>query len=118
MAHVESEIDNVSVAQTSNEFRSWGDNGFILVIMALRYSTRRCYDPADYVYGMLGMMQIKIPRMEDPNQAWRHLLSELDDLARPYGGGKWIDHADELDLRQVENIGQVYMKLYTILCGI
>lgn len=83
-------------------------------MQSLISSKRRCYDPADYVYGVLGMMQIKIPRMADPNAVWRHLLSKLDDLYPLAGSMKWIDCADEIDLRKVEAIGDVYTKLFSI----
>lgn len=82
-------------------------------MLSLRYSKRRCYDPADYVYGVLGMMQIKIPRVEDPNAAWSHLLSKLDDLL-PLKYSRWVDSADEFDLREAETIGDVYTKLVEI----
>ncbi|KAJ8652899.1 hypothetical protein O0I10_011433 [Lichtheimia ornata] len=83
------------------------------IMMSLMYSNRRCYDPCDYVYGVLGAMQIKIPRMDDPDEVWRHFLSELDALS-PLDLSPWIDHADEIDLREVENIGEVYKKLSDI----
>ncbi|KAI7887136.1 hypothetical protein K492DRAFT_221178 [Lichtheimia hyalospora FSU 10163] len=51
---------------------------FGLLLLALGYSTRRCMDPVDYVYGVLGMLQIKIPRMIDPKAIWQCFLSELD----------------------------------------
>lgn len=55
--------------------------------------------------------------MEDPNEVWRHLLSELDDLCPPINGGRWIDRADEMDLRKVKAIGEVYRKLSHIDTG-
>lgn len=36
-------------------------------------------DPADYVYGVLGIFQIKIPRMSDPSAVWQLFLSKFDD---------------------------------------
>lgn len=80
-------------------------------------SKRRCYDPADYVYGVLGMMQIKIPRMNDPNAVWWYLLSKLDDLY-PLESRSWMDRADEIDLRKVEAIDDVYMELSLIHSGL
>ena len=34
-------------------------------------------DPVDYVYGVLGLFQFKIPRMTDPHAVWQIFLSEL-----------------------------------------
>lgn len=51
---------------------------FYNLIDALGKSQRHCYDPVDYVYGVLGMFQINIERMSDPVQVWRRFLLELD----------------------------------------
>ena len=51
---------------------------FYFLLLSLGESTRRCMDPADYVYGVLGMLNIKIPRMTDPEAVWQSFLSELD----------------------------------------
>ncbi|KAJ8652908.1 hypothetical protein O0I10_011442 [Lichtheimia ornata] len=112
-------LQDVVQAKLSNVSRIGRKNAnFVGDIMdSLKESNRRCYDPCDYVYGVLGMMQIKIPRMEDPNAVWRHFLSELDDLYPLSRGRRWIDHADEIDLRQVESISEVYAKLRGIDAG-
>ncbi|KAI7874564.1 hypothetical protein K492DRAFT_222136 [Lichtheimia hyalospora FSU 10163] len=52
---------------------------FFTLIRSLSKSPRRCMDPVDYVYGVLGILQIKIPRMTDPQKVWQHFLYELDD---------------------------------------
>ena len=39
-------------------------------------------DPADYVYGVLGIFQIKIPRMTDANAVWQLFLTEFDHYMR------------------------------------
>ncbi|KAJ8652914.1 hypothetical protein O0I10_011448 [Lichtheimia ornata] len=99
-------------------FRSkWGS--FCHLISSLSDSTRRCYDPCDYVYGVLGMLQIKIPRMEDPNEVWRCLLNELDrhPVDITFAPDKCIDRADEIDLLKVRAIGEVYRKLNDIYYG-
>ncbi|KAJ8652702.1 hypothetical protein O0I10_011647 [Lichtheimia ornata] len=109
-------LQGITCAKTSTSDRKGGDDftaRFQLIMLSLRYSKRRCYDPADYVYGVLGMMQIKIPRVEDPNAAWSHLLSKLDDLL-PLKYSRWVDSADEFDLREAETIGDVYTKLVEI----
>ncbi|KAI7878413.1 hypothetical protein K492DRAFT_170923 [Lichtheimia hyalospora FSU 10163] len=40
-------------------------------------STRQCRIPADYVYGVLGLLRLRTPPMTDPNAVWHHFLSEL-----------------------------------------
>ena len=39
-------------------------------------------NPADYVYGVLDIFQIKIPRMTDANDVLQLLLTELDHYMR------------------------------------
>ena len=51
---------------------------FLFLLETLGDSTRRCMDPVDYVYGILGMLNIKIPRMNGPEAVWQRFLSELD----------------------------------------
>ncbi|KAI7876077.1 hypothetical protein K492DRAFT_198712 [Lichtheimia hyalospora FSU 10163] len=53
-------------------------NQFGALFYSLYSSTRRCMDPVDYVYGILGMLKIKIPRMTDPEAVWHRFLFELD----------------------------------------
>ena len=95
---------------------------FLILLMSLGYSTRRCMDPVDYVYGVLGMFNIKIPRMTEPKAVWHHFLSELDNHMDMAGikrelihvagrSGKIIgiqESAYEIDLQQVECMGDVY----------
>ncbi|CDH60916.1 predicted protein [Lichtheimia corymbifera JMRC:FSU:9682] len=49
-------------------------------------SARRCYDPVDYVYGVLGLLQIKIPRVTDPTAVWLRFLYELDNYIEDFKG--------------------------------
>ncbi|KAJ8652902.1 hypothetical protein O0I10_011436 [Lichtheimia ornata] len=104
---------DIDSARKSNVVRRATTESVHGVMMPLMYSNRRCYDPCDYVYGVLGMMQIKIPRMDDPNSVWRHFLSELDNLS-PLKFGTWSHRADDIDLRKVDNLGDVYGKLSMI----
>ncbi|KAJ8652917.1 hypothetical protein O0I10_011451 [Lichtheimia ornata] len=108
-------LNDVYAARACNAFRiiMTRSETLYFVIGSLVSSNRRCYDPCDYVYGVLGAMQIKIPRMTDPNDVWRHFLSKLDDLA-PLDSRRWMDYADEIDLGEVENIGVVYNELIQI----
>lgn len=75
-------------------------------------------DPADYVYGVLGVFQFKIPRMNDPNAVWHYFLSELDNYMETTGmkndkfSGKRItginDNAYRIDLRKAKDMADVY----------
>ncbi|CDH54977.1 predicted protein [Lichtheimia corymbifera JMRC:FSU:9682] len=108
------DISDIYSAKQYNESHILRENDDPSDIMgSLRRSKRRCYDPCDYIYGVLGMTRIKIPRMTDPNAVWRHFLSELDDLL-PLYDERWVDHADEIDLQKVDNIGELHTKLWRI----
>ncbi|KAJ8652907.1 hypothetical protein O0I10_011441 [Lichtheimia ornata] len=117
-------LDDIYGARKSNKYRISGSKDrFYFLLWSLRDSTRRCYDPADYVYGVLGMLQIKIPRMDDPNAVWRHLLMALDDYMKDdddedrSGSPSCVDRADIIDLCKAKNIGYVYKKLIEIYFG-
>ena len=96
---------------------------FYYLMLSLERSTRRCMDPVDYVYGVLGMLQIKIPRMTDPKKVWQRFLFELDEyldmaafkykdihdhdssIAKIIGIRKY---AYSIDLTTVDCMGDVY----------
>ncbi|KAI7875682.1 hypothetical protein K492DRAFT_199005 [Lichtheimia hyalospora FSU 10163] len=89
-----------------------------LLMIALGNSTRRCMNPVDYVYGVLGMLQIKIPRMKDPDAVWQSFLCEFENYVdrdiknnvffptMPITGIS--DRAHLVNLQEVEHIGDVY----------
>ncbi|KAI7887166.1 hypothetical protein K492DRAFT_189579 [Lichtheimia hyalospora FSU 10163] len=96
---------------------------FLILMVSLGESTRCCMDPVDYVYGVLGMLNIKIPRMTEPNAVWQRFMSELDnhmDMANiknevlyvtGIGYAKIIgiqESAYEIDLQEVESMSDVY----------
>ena len=96
---------------------------FLSLMLSLAESTRRCMDPVDYVYGVLGILQIKIPRMTDPEKVWQRFLSELDDYLDRAGFKKKDIHdhdgsktkiigireyAHKIDLTTAECMGDVY----------
>ena len=99
---------------------------FLFLLESLSDSTRRCMDPVDYVYGVLGMLNIKIPRMTDPKAVWQRFLSELDnymdttdiknEVIQVTGVGdlKIIgveESAYRIDLRKATWMGYVYDEL-------
>lgn len=78
-------------------------------------------DPVDYVYGLLGIFQIRIPRMSDPNEVWMTFLFEMDNymedmkneevLSVDNEKGKLVgikDDAKQVDLRKARQIADVY----------
>ena len=96
---------------------------FKYLISSLADSPRRCMDPVDYVYGVLGILQIKIPRMTNPKKLWKRFLSELDhymdmagfkneDFQTPEGYTLKIigigERAYSIDLMTVKCMGDVY----------
>ena len=80
-------------------------------------------NPADYVYGVLGMLKIKIPRMEDPDAVWQSFLREfenyIDDgitdefrVSRITGiSGR----AHQVNLQEVDHMGDIYKDFFTIV---
>ena len=83
-------------------------------------------DPVDYVYGVLGVSNIKMPRMADPKAVWQRFLSELDKYMDMEGlknkliqvtrhdGAKIIrvkKSTYEIDLQEVECMGDVYVDI-------
>ncbi|CDH59381.1 predicted protein [Lichtheimia corymbifera JMRC:FSU:9682] len=94
---------------------------FVLLISSLEWSRRSCMDPVDYVYGLLGIFQIRIPRMSDPSEVWRTFLFEMDNymedmkneevLSVDNEKGKLVgikDDAKQVDLRKARQIADVY----------
>lgn len=71
-------------------------------------------DPVDYVYGMLGIFQIKMPRLKDPNAVWKLFLSKFQDHVNENWSQslpitKGISRrARRVDLLKVENMADVY----------
>ena len=94
-----------------------------LLMLTLGDSTRRCMNPVDYVYGVLGMLQIKIPRMKDPNEVWQYFLREFENYIdgdiknkESFPGIKITgisDRAHQVNLLKVEHMGDVYKDFLT-----
>ncbi|CDS06572.1 hypothetical protein LRAMOSA09100 [Lichtheimia ramosa] len=103
-------------ARITSHLRLYGDPYLVFynVIRSLSESPRQCMDPVDYVYGVLGMLQIKIPRMKDTNAVWQRFLTELDNCLELEDGHQFIDYAQGFDLRKAKTIGDVYRKLLYI----
>ncbi|KAI7881122.1 hypothetical protein K492DRAFT_207076 [Lichtheimia hyalospora FSU 10163] len=107
--------------RTRIEKKSTGN--LIYLINALGHSTRCCMDPVDYVYGVLGMLQIKIPRMKDPDAVWQSFLCEFENYIYSYIKEKEYhrfykitgisDRAYQVNLLEVEHMGDVYKNFLT-----
>lgn len=95
-------------------------SNIFFLICSLSASHRRCMDPVDYVYGVLGMFQFQIPRMSDPNAVWQRFLSELKKYIEAMEDDKFefknkrykITASDssayQKDLREAEYMSDVY----------
>ena len=93
--------------------------GIFRLIRSLKDSSRCCMDPVDYVYGALGIFQMKIPRMDDPNDIWRLFLCELDKHVKnsPQSHIAKVEiseRAHRVDLRKAKNMADVYKYLIQV----
>ncbi|KAI7878252.1 hypothetical protein K492DRAFT_179999 [Lichtheimia hyalospora FSU 10163] len=50
----------------------------IVLLEVFANSPRQCMSAVDYVYGVLGMLQMDIPRKADNNEVWQLFISELN----------------------------------------
>ncbi|CDS10626.1 hypothetical protein LRAMOSA11112 [Lichtheimia ramosa] len=83
---------------------------------ALGKCQRTCMDPKDYVYGVLGLLRVHVPRMDDRKQVWTMFLSALDDhlnaLPTSLDTGEKLltlsEHASDFDLALAKDMGDVY----------
>ncbi|CDH48374.1 predicted protein [Lichtheimia corymbifera JMRC:FSU:9682] len=107
--------DEACAASVYNRDRlgdSYIEHNFLSLLWTLGNSPRRCMDPVDYVYGVLGIFHFKIPRMDDPDAVWKLFLSEmdkfLDSLETPF---RISDRAYQVDLRKAQDMADVYRDL-------
>lgn len=91
--------------------------GLKSVLDNLAGSPRTCTNPVDYVYGVLGLLAIDVPRMDDPHAAWSTFLSvlsqRLQDVEKddPDYYASVSENAYSFDLSQANNLGHVYSGL-------
>ena len=90
------------------------------LIAILGSSNRQCMDPVDYVYGVLGIFQFKIPRGIDRHQVWPRFLSQFENLVHDlmhklpssaddyHFSLKISDHAHGIDLLGARSMADVY----------
>ncbi|KAI7877829.1 hypothetical protein K492DRAFT_209362 [Lichtheimia hyalospora FSU 10163] len=77
-------------------------------------SPRTCTNPVDYVYGVLGLLAIDVPRMSDPHAVWSTFLSVLSQRLQsverndPDFFASVSETAHSFDLSKAKNLGHVY----------
>ncbi|KAI9319105.1 hypothetical protein BX666DRAFT_2025438 [Dichotomocladium elegans] len=80
-----------------------GDALFPLLLLYLSLDKRTCLDPCDYVYGVLGYLEIRLPRMCDPAEVWQAFLSQVK-LQLPKGAPLPVS----FDLANAKDMASVY----------
>ncbi|KAI9321757.1 hypothetical protein BX666DRAFT_1905326 [Dichotomocladium elegans] len=73
-----------------------------LYLNSFATSQRKALYPVDYVYGVLGILDIDIPPMDDPKQVW-HMFSEKLRKRHPD-----IDVPEHIDLSKATKMEDVY----------
>lgn len=95
---------------------------FLRLIGSLGFSSRQCMDPVDYVYGILGMLQIKMPRLDNPADVWTRFLYELGNYMETMGPFELEDgniikineHAYQIDICRARDMADIYFLVLTI----
>lgn len=88
--------------------------GLKSVLDNLAGSPRTCTNPVDYVYGVLGLLAIDVPRMDDPHAVWSTFLSVLGERLQsvekndPDFFASISETAHSFDLSKASNLGHVY----------
>ena len=79
--------------------------------------TRSCMDPVDYVYGILGLIDVDIPRMNDADLVWQTFLSKLKERLNSMidqvtqGNVTFTIDGNQVDLTKATNMSDVYKGL-------
>lgn len=96
------------------------------ILSTFRQSSRRCTDPRDYIYGVLGLLGLHIPRIDDPMGLWRLFLFEIQIMFT------WTQHPPHsllfhvnptFNLDTASNLGDLYTALFgsatldTLICS-
>lgn len=82
-------------------------------------SSRKCYMPEDYVYGVLGLLSLDIPRMQDPQRVWETFIQKLEglliELSEDYYQGlsyfSITEKAKTFQLAEAKDMADVYSGL-------
>lgn len=81
-------------------------------IGTFKTSSRRCMNPEDYVYGVLGVLQFKLPRGIEPNELWQLFVSQVEEVFKELRGVSFGRRAREFDLLTARNMADVYQVLF------
>lgn len=79
--------------------------------------TRSCMDPVDYVYGVLGLLDLDITRMNDADLVWQTFLSKLNERLNrmidqvTQGKVSFTINEEKVDLTKATNMADVYKGL-------
>lgn len=121
IADLRSWMDEITQARDLTKRRLTQVNtlGFVDLIHSLGFSKRQCMDPADYVYGVLGMLQIKIPRLKNHNVVWTRFLYELENFVNtlpeiPLASIVISESAHSLDICEAKTMSDVYNGMFTV----
>ncbi|CDH58128.1 predicted protein [Lichtheimia corymbifera JMRC:FSU:9682] len=85
------------------------------ILSTFKQSTRRCTDQRDYIYGVLGLLGLHIPRIDDPIALWRLFLFEIQIMF------SWTQHPPHsllyhanpsFNLDTASNLGDIYTALF------
>ncbi|CDS10398.1 hypothetical protein LRAMOSA03074 [Lichtheimia ramosa] len=93
-----------------SDFQRLGPPSFI-AINTLKRSSRRCMKPEDYVYGVLGVLQFKLPRGIEPNELWQLFVSQVDEALKDSGFAGVGPHAREFNLLAARDMADVFLAL-------
>ncbi|KAI7881247.1 hypothetical protein K492DRAFT_177179 [Lichtheimia hyalospora FSU 10163] len=97
---------------------------FIQLCQSFSRSPRICHQPEDYIYGVLGLLELDIPRMPHPNLVWRFFLSAIKQQLEWLSENDFIgdlcaveisERAKGFDLSSARNMSDVYEELFTML---
>lgn len=95
-------------------------------------SARKGEDEIDYIYGVLGVLPLDMPKMDkyilDPNEGWRCFLSKLDKFLLECMRAQFTtnmnqdavrlvtinDEARNIDLKAARNMADVYHNLLSV----
>lgn len=67
--------------------------------------------PEDYVYGVLGVLQFKLPRGIEPNELWQLFVSQVDEALKDSGFDGVGPHARGFNLLAARDMADVFLAL-------
>ncbi|KAI9317418.1 hypothetical protein BX666DRAFT_1618979 [Dichotomocladium elegans] len=80
-----------------------GDAHYPYLLLALSLTKRKCGKKQDYVFGVLGILDIRIPYSNDPKVVWKTFLREMEKRLPKQSELPW-----EFDLARATNLAQVF----------